>query len=299
MCKYSLPEGATISALFEPDADVDIEVIMGNQTQKLTMSNATSVMALKVQVCGIFKCSISPEKLEIRLEDVPLEDPMPLHFYGVKEGSRLRLIKPYVRVTVENNKGVFIHWRLDRKDAIKEVKVELAKSLGNVSIKQMHPYLVSEGQNFDELEDDDETVERCKIQDGDNLYLLTYRWVRNECDVTVKKTGRKIQDVEPEDTCLGVKVKAQDQTGMPVNTMKVARFPENQWTIHCGWPRLQPTTRVQKYKQLTEISDEALPFSKREPLYVVTEEELKAEPARLEQEKKAWLEGLRRQGYRM
>ena len=148
LCEYSLPEGATISALFEPDADVDIEVIMGNQTQKLTVSNATSVMALKVRVCGIFKCSISPEKVEIRLEDVPLEDPMPLHFYGVKEGSRLRLIKPYVRVRVENNKGVFIHWRLDRKDAIKEVKVELAKSLGNVSIKQMHLYLLRRRSEF-------------------------------------------------------------------------------------------------------------------------------------------------------
>ena len=295
LCEYSLPEGATISALFEPDVDINIEISTGHQSQKLTVSNTTSVMALKVQLCGVMKCGLAPERLEIRLGDITVEDPMPLHFYGVEVGSILDVIKPYIRVRVENNKGDFICWLLDRKDTIKEVKAELATSLGNVSIKQMHLYLVSEGQNFDELDDDDETVERCKIRDGDRLYLLTYRWVRNEYDVTVKKTGRKIQDVEPEDTCLGVKVKAQDQTGTPVSTIKLARFPENERTINCverGWR----TTRVQKYKQLIEISNEKKPVTKKEPLHVVTEEELKADVARVEQEKKALLEELRRQG---
>ena len=173
LCEYSLPEGATISALFEPYADVDIEVIMGNQTQTLTVSNTTSVMALKAQICGVMRCGVAPERLEMRLRDVTLEDPMPLHFYGIKDGSKLEVVKPYVRVRVENNKGDFIRWRMDRKDAIKEVKSELATSLGNISTKQMHLYVISDGQSFDELDDDDETVERCKIQEGDKLFLLT------------------------------------------------------------------------------------------------------------------------------
>ena len=105
LCEYSLPEGATISALFEPDVDISIEVSTHHQTQKLTISNATSVMALKVQVCGVMKCGVAPEKLEIRLGDITLEDPMPLHFYRIKEGSRLYLIKPYVRVTVGKQQG--------------------------------------------------------------------------------------------------------------------------------------------------------------------------------------------------
>ena len=70
LCEYSLPEGTTISVLFEPDVDINIEVSTCHQMQKLTASNATSVMELKVQICGIMKCGISPEKLEIRLGDV-------------------------------------------------------------------------------------------------------------------------------------------------------------------------------------------------------------------------------------
>ena len=113
----------------------------------------------------------------------------------------------------------------------------------------------------------------------------------------MKKTGRELYGLEEDDSCLAVKVKAQDQTGMPVNTIKVARFSENQWNIHCGWPQLLPTTRVQKYNQLIEISDGELPFNYKQPLFIVTEEKLKADPARVEEERKAWLEELRRQGY--
>ena len=282
LCKYSLPEGATISALFEPDVDINIEVTTGHQSQILTVSNATSVMALKVQICGIMRCGVVPEKLEIRLGDVTLEDPMPLHFYRVKEGSRLDVVKPYVGVMVENNKGNTIYWRLNRKDAIGEVKVRLATSSkgacrnkdfpdpdDSVKVEQLRLYLMSEdGQSFDEL-DENETVDDYKIKDGDKLYLLSYMWTQ-KLKVTVKKTGRQLWGLEKDDTCLGIKVKAQDQTGMPVDTIKLARWVEKE-----GYYK-------DKYKQLTEISDEEVPFNYKQPLYVVTEEELKAEPAIVE-----------------
>ena len=288
LCEYLLLEGATISALFEPDVDVDIEVSMGNQTQKITVSNTTTVMALKVQISGIMKCGVAPERLEMRLRDVTLEDPMPLHFYGIKDGSKLEVVKPYVRVRVENNKGDFIRWRMDRKDTIKEVKAELATSLGNVSTKQMHLYIVTDGQSFDELDDDDETVERCKIQEGDKLFLLTYRWMRSGNDVTIKKTGRKIQHVEPGDTCLGIKVKAQDQTGMPVSTIKLARLSEYQLEERDPWS-YHPTD-VHMFNQLIEIRKEEIPFNKNEPLSIVTEEELQSDRARVEEEIRVWRE---------
>ena len=128
LCEYSIPEGAMISALFEPDVDIDIEVSIINQRQKLPVSNATSVMALKVQVCDVMKCGVAPEKLEIRLGDVTLEDPMPLHFYGIKNGSTLNILKPYVTVSIEDNHGDVICKRLNRKDTIREVKVKLSSS---------------------------------------------------------------------------------------------------------------------------------------------------------------------------
>ena len=50
LSEYLIPEGSTISALFELDVDVAIEVSIGHKTQKLTVSNSTSTMALKVQI---------------------------------------------------------------------------------------------------------------------------------------------------------------------------------------------------------------------------------------------------------
>ena len=311
LCEYSLTEGATISALFEPDVDINIEVSTCHRSQKLTISNATSVMALKVQICGVLRCGVAPEKLEIRLGDITLEDPMPLHFYGIKDGSRLDIIKSYVDVRVENNKGDKIFWRLKRKDTIGDVKIKLATSSkitgrsteyqnpdDSVKVEQLRLYSVSKDNNFDELDEDDETVDNCNIKNNDRLYLMSYKWAQHNLKVTVKKTGRELWAVEQDDTCFLIKVKAQDQTGMPVSTIRIARLAEGEWQQRASLS-YDSRTRVQKYKQLIEVSDEKIPVKYKEPLYVVTEEELKAEPARLEQEKEAWLEGLRGQGYRL
>ena len=228
LSQYLLPEGATISAILEPDVDINIEVSTGHQTHKMTVSNSRSVMALKVQICGIMRCGVAPDKLEVMLGDVSLENPIPLHFYGIKDDSTLEVLKPYVGITIENNHGTEIFWRLDRKDTIKEAKTKLAtihssapmklylyqkcrsdfgKTLkmesngasftemtgfqeGGVSVEGMRLYLVKEDGNFNEL-DDDKTVEKQRITDDNKLYLLSYRW-SNKCDITVMKTGRKL-----------------------------------------------------------------------------------------------------------
>ena len=44
LCEYSLPEGTTISALSESDVDINIEISIGLELHKLTVSNSTSVM---------------------------------------------------------------------------------------------------------------------------------------------------------------------------------------------------------------------------------------------------------------
>ena len=299
LCEYSLIDGVTISALFEPDVDVAIEVSTGHQTHKMTVSNSTSVMALKVQISGVMRCGVAPERLEIRLGDVMLEDPMPLHFYGIKNGSKLDAIKPYVEATIQNNHGATLYWRLERKDTIKEVKSELAAAQPsspmrfhfyqpksyqpNITIrahvsycneirgyqaagmipKSMRLYFEVDGK-FDEL-DDHKTVENCKIKDGDHLFLLTYTWTLNEGDVKVMKTGRKLHGAELEDTCLGIKQRAQDQVGVPVKDIRLFYMQQGAGTV---------------------IMDEERPLRHgTAPLFVTTEEDFQADVARVEEEK--------------
>ena len=304
LCEYSLPEGATISALFEPDADINIEVSMGYQLHQLTVSKTTSIMALKLQVCEVMRCDVAPEKLEIKLGDVTLEDPMPLHFYEIMDGSKLNVLKPYVNVTILNNKGTEIFWRLKRRDTIKEVKTKLAtvktassastRSLsisqygGNnyngqisggyspdsgISTEASRLYFVASGQISREL-DDDETVEHYKIKDDDRLFLLSYRWTTNR-NVFLTKAGRNIQGVELDDTCLGIKLKAQDQFGIPVTTLKLFRGKKD-------------NVDVEQYLGDKDIDDTEKPFSQKivSLLVLITEEELQTEGVR----KKAQLE---------
>ena len=111
---------------------------------------------------------------------------------------------------------------LVKTKADKTVFEEISGSLeGAVSVEGMRLYIVTEEGSFDELDDDDETVEQCKIKDGDKLHLLLYRWVDQECNVTLRKAKSKVKGVELENTCLSIKLRPQDQLGVPVSSLRV------------------------------------------------------------------------------
>ena len=323
LSQYSLPEGATISALFEPDVDINIEVSTGPQSHKFSVSNSTSVMALKFQIGDLMIFGVAPERLEIRLGDIVLDDPMPLHFYEIKNGSTLNIFKPYVSVTIENNQGATLFWRLSRNDTIREVKAKLATAKwksktrfhfyntstntrkgyksnqsefdeiravddGEISVEGMRLYLISENKGFKEL-DDDKITESYKIKDGDNLYVLSYRWGFNTCTVTMTTNRKKIQGVEDEDTCLAIKLRVQDQFGFPVSNIKLFQQRNK--------------IEVREYWYIARggigIPDKQKPFSKSKNasydsqhpkvphLVAITVQELQLEGAKIEEENKA------------
>ena len=102
-------------------------------------------------------------------------------------------------------------------------------------MEQLYLYLITNDNEFEELDEDDGTVDNCNIKDGDRLYLLSYKWAQNNLKVTVKKTGRELYGLEEDDTCFVIKVKAQDQTAAPVSTIKLARLVEYEWREDCKW----------------------------------------------------------------
>ena len=318
LSEYSLPEGATISALFEPDVDINIEVNIGSQINQYTVSHSMSVIGIKGYILCFMRSAMSPHRLDIRLGEDTLDDSMPLHFYGITNNTRLDALKPDVGVTIENNHGAKLYWRLYRKDTIREVKdklatvqtisaeVSFATQSKKISLKQIGPnisagisriisdqsnaeeirgcqdggrmsaeamrlYLVtedensSEGRNFWELHDD-ETVDTYNIKDDDILYLLSYRW-NFQSNVTVSKTGRILQGTEPDDTCLGIKLRAQDQLGIPVQDLRVLDVSSGRSEIRYDFVKPMAKTGVR--------------------LEVLTEKELQEEHARKDEERKA------------
>ena len=256
LSEYSLPEGTTISALLQPDVDINIEVSTGVQTQRLTVSNATSTMALKVEICGVMRCGVVPERLELRLGDVTLENPMPLHFYGLQDGSQVKVIKPFISVIIRNGKMGAIYWRLYQKETIREVKVKLAASLSALKFElcyntyksdsnnfneirgindpcvadELRLYKVSKGDIYEEL-DDDETIENLKLKDDDQLYSLTYQWSPGKFQAIIDTTRRNVHGVQQEDTVLDIKLRAQDQTGHPVSKLQLPYRDDAQFFV--------------------------------------------------------------------
>ena len=238
-------------------------------------------------------------RLDVRLGEVTLEDWMPLHFSGITDGSTIQVLKPYVGVTILKNHGTEIFWRLERKDSIKEVKAKLTTAQssapmtfylcygitekenkideirrfqhGGLSAEGMRLYLTAEGRYYNEL-DDDETVEHYKIKDGDNLYLLSYRWTY-KCNAWVTKVDAPLPGVEQED----IKVKVQDQLGIPANLLMMFRVENNSYKVGIYF-----STKVRE-----SMHNSNKPFNEnRTPLVVFTKEEWQTEGRKREELKK-------------
>ena len=103
-----------------------------------------------------------------------------------------------------------------------------------------------------------------------------------ECKVELLNTGRKLCGVEETDTCLGIKVKLQDQLGIPVHTLKLF---QREW-VQGSWFLESIKATVKDYYPKKEIDDKEKRANTTITLVAITQEELKAEGARRQEEER-------------
>ena len=105
-----------------------------------------------------------------------------------------------------------------------------------MSVEGMRLYLIIEDKKFKEL-DDEEITDNYNIDDDDNLFVLSYRWGFTSDLVIITKNGKKIQGIEVGDTGLAIKLRVQDQFGIPVSDLKLFQLKNNSYEVKdylCG-----------------------------------------------------------------
>ena len=146
-------------------------------------------------------------------------------------------------------------------------------------VEGMRLYIITEDLMFDEL-DDDETVDNCNIKDGDKLYLLFYSWTSENRRVKVTKTSRKLHGVNRNDTCLGIKLRVQDQTGLHVSTLKLIHVEHGQYELKYY---------LTSFPKVKGIHDQETPFKDKGvvSLLAISDEEFNSERIHLIEERRA------------
>ena len=81
----------------------------------------------------LYKTGATSNPVQLLKGKTVLEDYLKLNEYRITETDTLEARKPYIGLTVENNYGNKIYWRLDRKDTIREVKVKLASAQSSLA----------------------------------------------------------------------------------------------------------------------------------------------------------------------
>ena len=238
VAQYNISDGDTLNIIIEPVKEITITIKPGNSAlsdvsnYKYVVKNSISAQEVKKSL-ATEKDMVIPENEFDLVHDgdeqlVPLDDSiLPLHFYGLKDGSEILIEKHIISRFIENQKGAVVHMKLSVNATVADLRKRLMKQISrHVDNITLFTYL-EETDSFKTLTNDDETLGSNEIfYVVENAYtkMLNNIFFSNSEDVLMLgdiHNPRTIVGTEIDDTVLSVKLRGQEQLNVPVNRIEV------------------------------------------------------------------------------
>ena len=238
VAQYNISDGDTLNIIIEPVKEITITIKPGNSAlsdvsnYKYVVKNSISAQEVKNSL-ATEKDMVIPENEFDLVHDgdeqlVPLDDStLPLHFYGLKDGSEILIEKHIISRFIENQKGAVVHMKLSVNATVADLRKRLMKQISrHVDNITLFTYL-EETDSFKTLTNDDETLGSNEIfYVVENAYtkMLNNIFFSNSEDVLMLgdiHSPRTIVGTEIDDTVLSVKLRGQEQLNVPVNRIEV------------------------------------------------------------------------------
>ena len=195
--------------VFIPDKNINISINTATKTVRTTVSNSCTVQKLKVTLLHEYsvKVPLGRQVLKNDLGEMMSNEEMPMHWYGVKEGSFLDLDTRTIRIRICDEIGetlqVLVNPILDTVKDLKQKICSLSQSnegepRASRSVEFLTLFLnVDHGVQFDKLDDNKVLIEY-NISRKSLIYLLSYTWV-NENQISLQLADRVTDQALPKD----------------------------------------------------------------------------------------------------
>ena len=192
-----------------PDKNLNLSVNTATKVVRTTVSNSCTVQKLKVILLHQYsvKISLHRQALKNDLGEVVYKEDMPVHWYGVKEGSFLDLDTKTFRVRLCDETGETLQVTVDPlPDTVNDLKCKMCSltraNLGKITNPDAIDFLtlfldVNHDDQFDELEDKkilmDYSITRKSL-----IYLISYTWV-DESQISLQLANKVTEQALPKD----------------------------------------------------------------------------------------------------
>ena len=229
--EHNITEGDVLNIITEPDKDINIQVRCGAETLPVSISYCTIVNTLKHLISiKIMIFSLSEFDLVQEQNETLYDTTLPLHFYGIKNGSILRVIKSDVGIVVENRKGQEMFVSISRKATIGDLRDKILKCTTVQLVDMFTAFVNPTGPKMYRKLADDSVCVGDVLYDHARVYAIecSFHTDRVTQDGMYQDNSKKIYGLDFGDTVISVKLRGQDQLGIPVHKISVKKGSQTQ-----------------------------------------------------------------------
>ena len=128
---YDIRDGDIVSVLMQPDQYIKLEVKCGPKAYKHGLSHSKTVQELKKMLIESKQVSFLPSEFDlvkyeiiddVKQEKILDDEALPLHYYGVENGSSLHALKPHMMIQVVDPKGSTTYEKFHTASTVMQVK---------------------------------------------------------------------------------------------------------------------------------------------------------------------------------
>ena len=219
LAEHNIKDGDVLNILIEPEKMITVHVFLGFQNFKHQLSHCTTVSNLKQILTK--EVRLPPREFELLKDETVLDDDvMPLHYYGVQDGSKLRLEKTMMGLVIENRKGEEVFLHISKISTIGELRTRIMKLTSCGSTDDFSLFVKEKFANYRKLDGQDDVIVGHVLREHDKLYLIDNKFVKRPTNIK-QSLWQEIHGIETGDTILNIKLRAQDQLGYLTEEIKI------------------------------------------------------------------------------
>ena len=248
-------DGSTINIVIEPEKEINLRIKLGPKEFAHKVMNSVRLRELKEQLIDGDIVGFSINEFQLSILIIPaddkngivanvllLDESLPLHLYGVGNNSVLRIIADNIRIHLVTQRGH--HWfkQFPRSMTIEQMKKAIRSvdhffttdpfyaTYNDTTLLTDILLFREDGESYRKM-DDDEMPIGVKLSDNDVVHFIEERFFNKREMITVFYNNKEIGSIgwsmqNASDSCenetvLSLKLRLQDQLGLPVSCVDV------------------------------------------------------------------------------
>ena len=247
--EHGITDGDTLNIIIGPKKQVTIDVTCGPRTFQHKVNNTMTVKELKgllierKQVAFLYSdFDIAYNAGKGREKVVLADESLPLHHFGIEKESHLHVEMPFLILQIENQQGYRLSKQFSRKTTIPELKETIMKYRNDKYLFNVSMFVSTGDGEYKRLHESTEKSVGEMLTSNDIIYYIEDRFYDGQSYPIWNQDTEiaRVYFIMNTDTIRTVKLRIQDQLGIPTSSMSVTDhtrvkdkylpFPQNKWT---------------------------------------------------------------------